>query len=66
MIDDIPQPRRREVALAILTRNDRPTKRAAQFLGQCCSPEQPPLSAKQLDWFLTLAERVGVEVLPHD
>ena len=61
---DIPQPYRREVAFAVLSKTEKGTRRAGQFLGGLMF-DHAPMSDKQLDWFLTLAERAGVEVAPH-
>ena len=63
-MDDLPFDRRRLVALSILTKEVRLTRKAGSFLGQCVADETP-LSEKQFDWFLTLAERAGVEVVTH-
>lgn len=57
---------RRDAALAILAVNDRLTRKSGSFLGQIVADETP-LSDKQLDWFLSLAERAGVAVeAPHE
>lgn len=52
--------KRRALALAILTDGERLTRKAGQFLGQCVV-DPTPLSAKQNDWLVTLAERAGLE-----
>lgn len=54
-------PEQRRVALAILNSEAKLTRKAASFAGQCCA-DDTPLSDKQTEWFLTLAERAGVEV----
>ena len=51
----------RKAALAILASDSRLTRRAGAFCGQC-AVDDTPLSEKQLDWFLTLAERAGVKL----
>ncbi|MGC1269936.1 MAG: hypothetical protein WA842_04985 [Croceibacterium sp.] len=51
----------RAAALAILTDSTHLTRKAGSFLGQIVA-EDAPLTPKQSDWFLTLAERAGVAV----
>ncbi|MXO71739.1 hypothetical protein [Alteraurantiacibacter buctensis] len=51
---------RRQAALQILA-NGRLSRAAGSFMGQCVA-DASPLSDKQIDWFLTLAERAGVAV----
>jgi hypothetical protein len=52
---------RRTLALHILGHGDRLTRKAGQFLGQC-AVDPTPLSDKQFDWLLALAERVSPSV----
>lgn len=52
---------RRTLALHILEHGDRLTRKAGQFLGQCVV-DPLPLSDKQEDWLLALAERAGPAV----
>jgi hypothetical protein len=54
----------RKAALAILASSGRQTRKAGSFLGQCIV-DDTPLTNKQLEWFLTLAERANVEVSSH-
>lgn len=58
---DLEQPRRREVALAILSHHPRLNRRAGQFLGGCVVDDEP-FTDKQLNWILALAEAAGVEL----
>ena len=52
----------RAAALAILNTPDvKHTRKSGSFLGQCVVDETP-LSDKQVDWFLKLADRAGVTV----
>ncbi len=51
----------RKVALLILSSDMGMTRKAGSFLGQCIVDEAP-LSEKQHNWFLQLAERAGVFV----
>lgn len=53
--------RRRTAALAILQGDCRLTRKAGSFLGQCVA-DPSPLTDKQHEWFLQLAERAGVEL----
>ncbi|MXO72381.1 hypothetical protein [Alteraurantiacibacter buctensis] len=52
---------RKRAALQILANDHRLTRKSGSFLGQCVA-DPTPLSDKQIDWFLTLAERSGVAV----
>jgi len=52
---------RRAVALAILNSEERLTRKAGSFLGQC-AVDATPLTDKQADWLATLAERAGLDV----
>ncbi|MEO5706986.1 MAG: hypothetical protein ABIT10_10465 [Alteraurantiacibacter sp.] len=52
---------RRAAALAILAGGDRLSRKGGAFLGQIVADETP-LSDKQIDWLLSLAERAGVAV----
>lgn len=52
---------RRAVALAILNSDERLTRKAGSFLGQC-AVDATPLTDKQADWLATLAERAGLVV----
>lgn len=52
---------RRQLALEVLTRSERLTRKAGSFLGQCVA-DQAPLSDKQIDWLRQLAERAGLTV----
>ena len=63
-MSDLPFPIRRAAALSVLAADARLTRKAGSFLGQCVADETP-LTGKQLDWLLTLAERAGVEVIEH-
>jgi hypothetical protein len=57
---------RKAAALAILAGSERLTRKAGAYLGQVVADETP-LSDKQIDWFLSLAERAGVAVeAPHE
>jgi len=60
-LNDLGQPQRREVALAVLANHPRLSRRAGQFLGGCVADEAP-LTDRQLNWMLALAEAAGVEV----
>lgn len=51
----------RKLALEILTREPRLTRKAGSFLGQCCV-DPTPLTDKQADWLGQLAERDGLEL----
>jgi len=52
---------RRAIALEILNRNVRLTRKSGSFLGQlCCDPTT--MSPAQAKWFATLAERAGIEL----
>lgn len=53
----------RGAALAILNSGVGLNRRSGAFLGQTVA-EPLPLSPKQLDWFLKLAERASIEVEP--
>lgn len=50
---------RRLLALEVLTRNERLTRKAGSFLGQC-AVDPTPLSERQLEWLAQLAERAGI------
>lgn len=52
---------RKAAALLILTKSERITRKAGAFCGQLVA-DPTPLSDAQFDWFMTLAERAGVEV----
>lgn len=57
----LPFEKRREMALEILVRGVRLTRRSGSFLGQLiCDPT--PMSDAQAEWFGQLAERAGLEV----
>ena len=59
MSDDLTFEQRRELALAILTKGERLTRKSGSFLGQLvCDPT--PMSTAQADWFAQLAERAGL------
>ena len=58
-MDDFPS--RRTAALAILQRGENLSRRAGSFLGQC-AVDPTPLTDRQTEWFLTLAERACVQV----
>lgn len=51
--------RRRELALEILTRGVRLTRKSGSFLGQLVADPQP-MSDAQTEWFEQLAERAGL------
>lgn len=52
---------RRQLALAVLSSAEPLSRRAGSFLGQL-AVDDSPLSQKQIDWLVTLAERAGLEV----
>lgn len=52
---------RRLLALEVLTRSERLTRKAGSFLGQC-AVDQTPLTERQLEWLTQLAERAGLAV----
>lgn len=52
---------RRAAALAILSGQSRLTRKAGSFLGQLVV-DPLPMTDAQSEWFLTLAQRAGVEV----
>lgn len=52
---------RRAMALAILTKGERLTRRSGSFLGQLVA-DPTPMSPAQVDWFHQLAERAGVDL----
>lgn len=52
---------RRSLALEILTRGERLTRKAGSFLGQLCV-DPTPLSSAQAEWLEQLAERAGLAV----
>jgi len=58
---------RRSLALAILTKGERLTRKSGSFLGQLVV-DPTPMSTAQQDWFAVLAERAGlaIEGAPHD
>lgn len=49
------------MALAILTKGERLTRRSGSFLGQLVA-DPTPMSPAQVDWFHQLAERAGVDL----
>lgn len=51
----------RKTALAILASDTPASRKAGSFLGQC-AVDDSPLSEKQMNWFLTLADRAGIEL----
>ena len=52
---------RRAIALELLRRNIRLTRKSGSFLGQlCCDPTA--MSPAQAEWFATLTERAGIEL----
>lgn len=51
--------RRREMALEILKRGVRLTRKSGSFLGQLVADPQP-MTAAQAEWFEQLAERAGL------
>ena len=54
--------KRRAVALGILNQEQgKLTRKSGSFLGQIVADAQP-LTPKQADWFLKLAERAGIEM----
>lgn len=61
---DLAFDRRRVLALEILTRGERLTRRSGSFLGQLVA-DPSPMSDAQAEWFFKLAERAGVEVFDH-
>jgi hypothetical protein len=62
MADPLTFETRRDLALAILAKGERLTRRSGSFLGQLiCDPT--PMSEAQTEWFGQLAERAG---LPTD
>lgn len=59
MADPLTFEARRDLALAILTKGERLTRRSGSFLGQLiCDPT--PMSDAQAEWFGQLAERAGL------
>lgn len=52
---------RRAASLAILSASGHLTRKAGSFLGQIVA-DDAPLTARQIDWFVQLADRAGVEV----
>ena len=52
---------RRQLALEVLTRSERLTRKAGSFLGQCVV-DRAPLSDAQTEWLIQLAERAGIAV----
>ena len=61
MVNSISHDRRAELSLAILTANDRLTRKAGSFLGQLIVDPAPMTEAQQR-WFLQLAERAGLSI----
>lgn len=55
---------RRVLALEILTRGVRLTRKSGSFLGQLVA-DPSPMSEAQSEWFIQLAERAEVEVPAH-
>jgi len=51
--------RRRTMALAILTKGERLTRKSGSFLGQLIV-DPTPMSTAQQDWFSVLVERAGL------
>lgn len=49
-------------ALALLTKNERLTRKAGSFLGQVVV-DPTPMSAAQRDWLVTLLDRAGLPPL---
>ena len=49
-------------ALALLTRNERLTRKAGSFLGQLIA-DPAPMSPAQRDWLATLLDRAGLPPL---
>lgn len=57
---------RKAAALAILAASDRLSRAGGSFLGQCVA-DPSPLSPKQTDWLIALADKAGVAVeAPHE
>lgn len=61
MSDVLPFEKRREMALEILTRGVRLTRKSGSFLGQLIA-DPTPMSDAQVEWFEQLAERAGLTV----
>lgn len=59
MSDDYTTERRSELALAILAKGDRLTRKAGSFLGQLIV-DPTPMTTAQKDWFTVLTERAGL------
>ncbi len=57
-----PFPDHRAAALALLTGNERLSRKAGQFLGQL-AVDATPLSAAQADWLAKLLVRAGLPLL---
>jgi hypothetical protein len=59
MSDGYTTERRSELALAILAKGDRLTRKAGSFLGQLIA-DPTPMTIAQQDWFTVLVERAGL------
>ena len=57
-----PFPTHRAAALALLTGDNRLTRKAGSFLGQCVV-DSMPLTEAQRDWLDTLLDRAGLPPL---
>lgn len=61
MADPISFERRRELALAILTKGERLTRKAGSLCGQLIA-DPTPMSEAQERWFWQLADRAGLSI----
>ena len=61
MSDGFTFEQRRALALAILTKGERLTRKSGSFLGQLIVDPTPMTTAQQ-DWFSVLVERAGISV----
>lgn len=59
MSDGFSFERRRELALAILTKGERMTRKSGSFCGQLIV-DPTPMTPAQQDWFTVLIERAGL------
>lgn len=59
MFDALTFEKRRELALEILKRGVRLTRKSGSFLGQLVADPQP-MTPAQVEWFEQLAERAGL------
>lgn len=60
MPDALKFEQRRKLAMAILARGERLTRKAGSFLGQLVA-DPTPMTEAQAEWFEQLAERAGID-----